>query len=63
MKREVDILREIALKGKNERLSYIIIVPAVHHPTKLRYPHFELIFGDFVPALLEVSFGTILHNS
>ena len=38
-------------------LSYIITVSAVHHPTKLQYPHLELIFGYFAPALLEVSFG------
>ena len=31
-------------------LSYIITVPAVHHPTKLQYPHFELLFEDFAPA-------------
>jgi len=24
--------------------------------------HLELILGDFAPALLEVSFGMILHN-
>ena len=30
-------------------LSYIITEPAVHHPTKLQYPHFELFFGDFAP--------------
>ena len=44
-------------------LSYIITVPAGQHPTKLQCPTFELIFGDFAPALLEVSFGMILHNS
>ena len=33
-------------------LSYIITVPAVHHPTKLQYPHFELFFGDFAPAII-----------
>ena len=38
-------------------------VPAVHHPTKLQYPHFELIFGDFAPALLEVSFAMIFRDS
>ena len=32
-------------------LSYIITEPAVHHPTKLQYPHFELFFGDFAPAI------------
>ena len=40
-----------------------ITVPALQHPTKLQCPPFELIFGDFAPALLEVSFGMILHNS
>ena len=40
----------------------IITVPVVHHPTKLRYLHFELILGDFAPALLEVSFGIIFRN-
>ena len=29
----------------------------------LKYPHFELILGDFAPVLLEVSFGMIFHNS
>ena len=33
-------------------LSYITTVPAVHHPTKLQYPYFELIFGDFAPAII-----------
>ena len=36
-----------------------ITVPAVHHPIKLQYLYFKLILGDFAPALLEVSFGTI----
>ena len=36
-------------------LSYIITVPAVHHPTKLQYPHFELIFGDFAPAIAVIT--------
>ena len=44
-------------------LNYIIIVPALHHPIKLQYLYFELILGDFAPALLEVSFGMIFHNS
>ena len=35
---------------------------AVHHPIKLQYLYLELILGDFAPALLEVSFGTILRN-
>jgi len=42
-------------------LNYIIIVPVVLHPTKLQYLHFELILGDFAPALLEVSFGMIFR--
>ena len=33
------------------------------HPAKLQYPHFELIFGDFAPALLEVSFAMIFRDS
>ena len=37
-------------------LSYIITVPAVHHPTKLQYPHFELFFGDFAPAIIGIFF-------
>ena len=47
----------------HQYLNYIITVPAVHDPTMLQCPPFELIFGDFAPALLEVSFGMILHNS
>ena len=43
-------------------LNYIITVPAVHPPIKLQYPYFELILGDFAPALLEVSFGTVFRN-
>ena len=43
-------------------LNYIITVPAVHHLIKLQYPYFELILGDFAPALLEVSFGTVFRN-
>ena len=35
-------------------LSYIITIPAVHHPIKSSYLHFEL-----APALLDVSFGII----
>ena len=34
----------------------------MHHPIKLQYLYFELILGDFAPALLEVSFGTIFRN-
>ena len=34
----------------------------MHHPIKLQYFYFELILGDFAPALLEVSFGTIFRN-
>ena len=30
---------------------------------QVKYPHFELIFGDFAPALLEVSFGMIFRSS
>jgi len=57
---------EISLYCQTEYMNaflFIITVPAVHHPTKLQYPRFELIFGDFAPALLEVSFGMIYHNS
>ena len=43
-------------------LNYIITVPAVHHPIKLQYLHFELILGDFASGLLEVCFGTIFRN-
>ena len=32
------------------------------HPTKLQYLQFELILGDFAPALLKVSFGIIFRN-
>ena len=46
----------------HQYLNYIITVPAVHHPIKLQYLYFELILGDFAPALLEVSFGTIFRN-
>ena len=44
-------------------LSYIIAMPAVHHPIKSSYLHFELILGDFAPALLDVSFGIISRIS
>ena len=37
-------------------LSYTITVPAVHHPTKLQHPHFELFLGDFVPAIIGIFF-------
>ena len=43
-------------------LNYTITVPAVHHSIKLQYLYFKLILGDFAPALLEVSFGTIFRN-
>ena len=46
----------------HQYLNYIITVPAVHNPTMLQYPPFESIFGDFAPALLEVSFRMIFHN-
>ena len=41
-------------------LSYIITVPTVHHRTKLQYPHFELFFGDFAPAIIG---GTLLNTN
>ena len=44
-------------------LSYIITIPAVHHPIKSSYLHFELTFGDFASALLDVSFGIISRIS
>ena len=43
-------------------LSYTVTVPAVHHPTELQYPHFELIFGNFAPAIIGSSFGMIFRN-
>ena len=33
-------------------LSYITTVPTVHHPTKLQYPHFELVFANFAAAVI-----------
>ena len=45
-------------------LSYIITVPAVHHPNKLQYPHFALFFGDFAPAIIgSFFFGMIIRTS
>ena len=44
-------------------LSYIIAIPAVHHPIKFSYPHFELILGDLAPPILDVSFGIISRIS
>ena len=44
-------------------LSYIITVPAVHHPDKLQYPHFARFFGYFALAIIGVSFGMIIRNS
>ena len=38
-------------------------VPAVHIPTMLQYPNFELTFGDFASASLGVSFGMMFRNS
>ena len=40
----------------------IITVPVVDHPTKLQYLDFELILGEFAPALMKVSFGIIFRN-
>ena len=37
-------------------LSYITTVPTVHHPTKLQYPHFELVFANFAPAVIATFF-------
>ena len=44
-------------------LNYIIIIPAVHHPIKFPYPHFELILVDLALPLLDVSFGIISRIS
>ena len=48
----ISIVKSLLIYLFHWYLSYIITVPTVYHPTKLQYPHFELIFGDFAPAII-----------
>ena len=51
------------LQVNNKRYEQpLTISNCLSEPINLQYLYFKLILGDFAPALLEVSFGTIFRN-